>query len=399
MLRQIASVSRTAARSCSSFVPLARLSDEDEMLQEVTRRFAQERISPLVRRMENDGAFDKDLVKELFDQGLMGMEVPEKYGGSNLSLTSSCLAIEEIAKVDPSVSLMVDIHNTLCNTILIKYGTEEQKDEWLPRLVTESIGCFCLSESSSGSDAFAMKCAAKEDGGDFILNGSKQWISSSDIADMFLVFANTDFSKGYKGITCFLVPREKVQVGKKEEKLGLLASGTCELLFDNVRIPKSAVVGVQGEGYKIAIGVLNEGRIGIGAQMVGLAQGCLDLTLPYVKERQQFGQSIMDFQGMRFQIANAATELHAARLMVYEAARLRESGMPVMEAAAMAKLKSSEVAVKTTQMCLKWLGGVGFTKDMLQEKFYRDCIVGTIYEGTSNMILETIAKSIHAKLQ
>lgn len=377
--------------------PLGQLSEEDEMLQEMTRRFAQERIMPLVRKMEAAHSFDPDLVDELFTQGLMGMEVPEKYGGAGLSLFSSCIAIEEIAKVDPSIALMIDIQNTLVNRIIGKYGTEEQKKEWLPRLTRDAIGSFALSESSSGSDAFALKCAAKQDGDDFILNGSKLWISNSDLAKVFLVFANADFSKAYKGITCFLVPRELVALGKKEDKLGMQASGTCEVMLDNVRVPKSAVLGTVGEGYKIAIGILNEGRIGIGAQMVGCAQGCLDLTIPYIKDRKQFGQSVAQFQGMQFQLAHAATEIHAARVLVHEAARLKEADLPVMEAAAMAKYFSSEVAVRTTTSCVKWLGGVGFTKDMLQEKFYRDCIVGTIYEGTSNTILQTIAKSVLGK--
>jgi len=387
-------VSSQIRRNCDHATPLSLLSEEDQMMREMTRKFAQERIGPLVRPMEKAGSFDKDLVKELFDQGLMGMEVPEKYGGSGVNLFTSCLAIEEIARVDPSIALMVDIQNTLINRSIFKYGTEEQKQEWLPRMCSDVVGSFCLSESSSGSDAFAMKCAAKPDGDDFILNGSKLWISNSDIAELFLVFANADFNKGYKGITAFLVPRAQVQLGKKEDKLGLNASGTCEVLFDNVRVPKSAVLGNVGEGYKVAIGLLNEGRIGIGAQMVGIAQGCFDMTIPYLKDRKQFGQSVADFQGMQFQIAHTATEIHAARCMVYEAARMKEAGLPLVESSAMAKYYSSECAVKTTQQCIKWLGGVGFTKDMMQEKFYRDCIVGTIYEGTSNTILQTIAKSM-----
>lgn len=370
------------------------------MLRESVARFARERVMPKTRAMDEAQQMDLDLVKEIFEQGFMGVEIEDQYGGSGLSFISSCLVVQELARVDPAVAVMVDVQNTLVNTIMRNFGNAEQKAEWLPRLATDTVGAFCLSEPGSGSDAFAMKTIAKEEpGGDFVLNGTKLWITNAKKAGMFLVMANASPEKGYKGITTFLVPAGTpgLTVGKKEDKLGMRASSTCEVLLENCRVPKEAIVGKFGEGYKIAIGMLNEGRIGIGAQLVGLAEGCFESTMPYLHERKQFGQSVADFQGMRFQYAQVATEIHAARLMVYEAARLRENKLPFVHEAAMAKLYSSQVACNTTRKCIEWLGGVGFTKDFMAEKFYRDCIVGTIYEGTSNINLETIAKGIQQR--
>ncbi|KAK6030024.1 acyl-CoA dehydrogenase family protein, partial [Ostertagia ostertagi] len=301
--------------------------------------------------------------------------------------------------IDPAVSAFVDLQNTLILPLILELGTEEQKQKYLPKGCTEWIGSFCLSESSSGSDAFAMKTVAKADGGDYVINGSKLWITSSSHAKFFLVFANADPSKGHKGITCFLVDRDQegVSVDKEENKLGIRASATCPVYFENVRVPKSAILGEYGKGYKYAIECLNAGRIGIGAQMVGLAQGCYDATIPYLQERKQFGTRIIDFQGMQHQIAQTAVEIEAARLLVYNAARMKENNIPFVKQAAMAKLYSSQVASSTTSKCIEWHGGVGFTKEYPVEKFYRDAKAGTIYEGTSNVQLNTIAKLIDAE--
>jgi len=296
--------------------------------------------------------------------------------------------------VDPSVSVFMDVQNTLVNTLLMKLGTEEQKNEWLPRLSTDTVGCFCLTEPTSGSDAFAMKTTAKKDGEHFIINGSKMWITNSGHASLAMVFANADPDKGYRGITCFLVPLEAdgVTIGKKEDKLGIRASSTCPVSFDNVRVHESQILGEYGKGYKYAIECLNEGRIGIGAQMIGLAQGALDVAVPYTKERNQFGKAIFDFQGMQHQIADMSVKLEAARLLTYNAARLKEAGKPFIMEAAMAKYYSSEIATAATSKAVEWMGGVGFSKDYPVEKFYRDCKIGCIYEGTSNIQLNTIAK-------
>ena len=298
--------------------------------------------------------------------------------------------------VDASVAVLVDIHNTLINALFTKLGTAEQKKKYLTKLATESAGSFALSEPSSGSDAFALKTTAKKDGSNYILNGTKMWISNSDVADVFLVMANADPSKGYRGITTFILDRDfqGLSIGKKEDKLGIRASGTCMLHLDNVKVPEENILGEYGKGYQYAAGFLNEGRIGIAAQMVGLAQGCFDATIPYLLERKQFGQDIYSFQGMQYQIAQIAVQIEAARLLTYNAARLQEVGAPFLKEAAMAKLFASEMAQQVTVKCIDWMGGVGFTKDFPQEKFYRDCKIGTIYEGTSNMQLSTIAKII-----
>ncbi|KAM9325280.1 short/branched chain specific acyl-CoA dehydrogenase, mitochondrial [Gastrophryne carolinensis] len=326
----------------------------------------------------------------------MGVEVDPKYGGTGASFFSSILVIEELAKVDPSISVMCDIQNTLINSLFEKLGTEEQKNTYLTRLCKDMVGSFCLSEAGSGSDAFSLKTTAQKHKDYYVLNGSKMWISNSMEAGVFLVMANAEPSAGYRGITCFIIPRdtEGFYIGKKEDKLGLRASSTCGLTFDNVKVPESSILGKLGQGYKYAIEMLNEGRIGIAAQMLGLAQGCFDQTIPYTKQRVQFGKRIFDFQGMQHQIAHVASQLEAARLLTYNAARLKEAGKPFKKEACMAKYFSSEAAVMTTSKCMDWMGGVGFTKDYPIEKYYRDVKIGTIYEGTSNIQLSTIAKFI-----
>jgi len=373
-------------------------SEEEEMLRESVATFAREVIGPKVSQMDRDGVMDPEIVAACFAQGVMGIEAPEEYGGVGLGFTAACLAVEEVARVDPSVAVMIDIHNTLLITAFMRYASEEQKAKYLPKLCQEYVGSFCLSEPSSGSDAFALKTKAEFDAGskEWVINGGKSWISNSMEAGLFVVFANADFSKAHRGITAFIVEKENagLTIGKKEDKLGIRASSTCELSFDNLRLPEDAVLGAVGEGYKMAISLLNEGRIGIGAQMVGLAQGAFDAAMPYLHQRKQFGARIADFQGMQFQYARARTDIEAARLLVYNAARLKEAGMPFVQEAAMAKLYASETAASVSSQCIDWLGGVGFTKAFVAEKFYRDAKIGTIYEGTSNIQLQTIAKNI-----
>ncbi|XP_029466451.1 short/branched chain specific acyl-CoA dehydrogenase, mitochondrial [Rhinatrema bivittatum] len=326
----------------------------------------------------------------------MAVETEEEYGGTGASFFSSILVIEELAKVDPSVSVLCDIQNTLINTLFRRCGTEEQKSTYLPRLAKDTIGSFCLSEAGAGSDAFSLKTVAEKKKDYYLLTGSKMWISNAEHAGVFLVMANADPSASYKGITCFIVPRdtEGLHIGKKEDKLGLRASSTCSLTFESVKVPEKNILGEPGKGYKYAIEMLNEGRIGIAAQMLGLAQGCFDLTIPYTKQRVQFGKRIFDFQGMQHQIAHVATQLEAARLLTYNAARMQEAGRPFIKEACMAKYYCSEVASLTASKCIEWMGGVGFTKDYPIEKYYRDCKIGTIYEGTSNIQLNTMAKYI-----
>ncbi|KAF1771027.1 hypothetical protein GCK72_002851 [Caenorhabditis remanei] len=376
--------------------PLQLLSETENSFVETVRRFAGDVIQPLVREMDRKGEMDDRVLKGCFDNGLMGIEVPEKYGGSGSTFFDAVLVIEEISKVDASVAALVDVHNTLFVPLIIELGTEEQKQKYLPRSVTEAVGSFALSEVSSGSDAFALKTTAKKDGDDYIINGSKMWITNSEHSEAFLLFANADPSQGYKGITAFMVDKDSkgFSIGKPEDKLGIRASSTCPIHFDNVRVPKSAILGEYGKGYKYAIECLNAGRIGIGAQMLGLAQGCFDQTIPYLQQREQFGERLIDFQGMQHQIAQIRTEIEAARLLVYNAARMKENGLPFVREAAMAKLFASQVATNTTSKCVEWLGGVGFTKEFPVEKYYRDCKIGTIYEGTSNIQLNTIAKLI-----
>lgn len=372
------------------------LSDEEEMLRDSTETFAKEVLAPRVLEMDKKGVLASEVVSALFEQGLLGIEVPEHLGGVGMNFTASCLAVEEIARVDPAVAVLVDIHNTLMVTAIKDYGSVAQQEKYLPRMATEAVGSFCLSEPGSGSDAFALATKATKDGNEWVIEGSKCWISNSMEAGLFIVFANVDPSKGYRGITAFIVEKDNpgLKIGKKEDKLGIRASSTCELVFENLRVPEDAVLGEIGKGYKIAIGLLNEGRIGIAAQMVGLARGAFDYALQYMVTRKQFGQSVADFQGMQFQYARAAMDIEAARVLVYNAARLKESGKPFVKEAAMAKLKASEVAQSVSSQCIDWLGGVGFTKEFLAEKYYRDSKIGTIYEGTSNIQLQTIAKII-----
>jgi len=346
--------------------------------------------------MEREGKIDDSVFQKLFKNGLMGIQIPTEYGGTGSNFMSTIVTIEEISKVDAAVSGCVDIHNTLVNSLILKVGSEEQKQRYLPRLAQDSISSFCLSESGSGSDAFSLKTEAKKDGDEYVINGTKMWISNSNVAQIFIVFANADPAAGYRGITTFLVDRDTpgLKVGKCEDKMGLKASGTAMVHFDNVRIPKDNLLGKVGHGYKYAAGFLNEGRIGIGAQMIGIAQGCLDATIPYTLERKQFGQEIFSFQSLQHQIAQAVTELECARLLVYNAARLVETKKDIMKEAAMAKFFASETACRITAKCIDFMGGVGFTTDFPQEKYYRDVKIGTIYEGTSNMQLSTIAKCI-----
>eukprot|EP00160_Parvularia_atlantis_P014287 Unigene3462_Nuclearia_a/m.10595 Unigene3462_Nuclearia_a/g.10595 ORF Unigene3462_Nuclearia_a/g.10595 Unigene3462_Nuclearia_a/m.10595 type:complete len:420 (+) Unigene3462_Nuclearia_a:22-1281(+) len=395
-LRQALAAAAVAAEPSAETVPsLNTLTDSERLMRDAARRFAREIIKPHVAAMDENNKLERGILKGLFEQGYMGIETESEYQGTNASFTACILAIEELAKIDPAVSVICDVQNTLVNTLSRKYGSADLKKTFLPRLATSSVGCFCLSEASSGSDAFAMKASARLDGSHWVLNGTKLWITNSGEADIFLVFANTDFSKGYKGITCFVVEKSMgVQLGKKENKLGIRASSTHPVILEDVRVPKDNVIGAVGQGYKCAIEILNEGRIGIGAQMIGLAQGALDATLPYLFQRKQFGQAIGDMQAVQHQYAQLAVEIEAARLMVYNAARLKEQGQPFVKEAAMAKLYSSQVAERTASKCVEMLGGVGFTKDFPVEKFYRDCKIGAIYEGTSNIQLQTIAKLI-----
>ncbi|BFZ54872.1 hypothetical protein PYCC9005_001909 [Savitreella phatthalungensis] len=375
--------------------PLLRLTDEEEMMRESVARFAQDVVAPKVRDMDEQEKMSPEIIKGLFDLGLMGIETSVDHGGAGASFTSAIVAIEELAKVDPSVSVLCDVHNTLVNTVVRKYGSQELQDKYLPILSTEKLGSFALSEPVSGSDAFALKTRAeKTTDGDYIINGGKMWITNGGEAEIFLIFANLDPSKGYKGITCFLAEKEwGVQIAKKEIKLGIRASSTAAISFDDLHIPKENLVGKEGEGYKIAIGILNEGRIGIASQMTGLAMGAMDKALYYCyNDRKQFGQYIGDFQAMQHQFAEAAVELEAARLLTYNASRLKEAERPFVKEAAMAKLYASQVAQKVSGKAIEWMGGVGFTRELGIEKYWRDSMIGAIYEGTSNIQKTTIGK-------
>ncbi|MFP4624427.1 MAG: acyl-CoA dehydrogenase [Gemmatimonadota bacterium] len=373
---------------------LTALSEEETMFRDMVRQFAEEQIAPMTMEMDEAAKLDPSLVETLFELGLMAIEIPEEHGGAGASFFTSVIVVEELSRVDPSVAVIVDVQNTLVDTCIMRYGNDDQRRRYLPKLASDTVGAYALSEAGSGSDAFALAARATQDGDDWILDGTKLWITNGGEADLFIVFANANPDAGYKGITAFLVERgfEGFTVGKKENKLGIRASSTVELSFDRCRVPAENVVGEVGKGYKIAIEQLNEGRIGIGAQMVGLAQGALDHTVRYVQEREQFGRPIGEFQGVQFQLADMRTELEAARLMVYNAARVKESGAPFLNEAAMAKLYASEVAGKISSTCVDLYGGYGFTKEYPVEKLYRDAKVGTIYEGTSNMQRQTIAK-------
>ncbi|HUE76471.1 MAG TPA: acyl-CoA dehydrogenase [Longimicrobiales bacterium] len=373
---------------------LTALSEEEGMFRNMVRQFARERIAPLAPEMDRDGKMDPGLIASLFELGLMAIEIPERHGGADASFFTSVIVVEELSRVDPAVGVLVDVQNTLVDTALTRYGSEEQRARYLPSLASDTVGAYALSEAGSGSDAFALQTRARQDGEGWVLDGTKLWITNGDEAGLFIVFVNASPEDGYRGITAFLVERDTpgFAVGKKEDKLGIRASSTTELSFDGCRVPATAVLGEVGNGYKIAIEQLNEGRIGIGAQMLGLAQGALDHTLAYVRERRQFGRPVADFQGVQFQLAGMRTELEAARLMVYNAARLKEAGRPFLGEAAMAKLYASEAAQRITSTCLDLHGGYGFTKEYPIEKLYRDAKIGTIYEGTSNMQKQTIAK-------
>jgi alkylation response protein AidB-like acyl-CoA dehydrogenase len=376
--------------------PLTVLSEEELMFRDAVREFAESEVRPHVEEMDAAGQFRKEIIPKFFELGLMGIEVPEKWGGTDGTIFLAMLAIEELARVDASAAIYVDVHNTLVNNAILRWASEEQKERLFPRLTSDVLGAFALSEPGSGSDAFALETKAEEKNGHWELSGRKFWITNGAEAGLFIVFANTDFSKGYKGITAFLVERDfpGFSVGKKENKLGIRASSTTELILEQCQVPVENVMGPVGQGYKIAIETLNEGRIGIGAQMVGVARGALDAATAYVKERKQFGKAIAEFQGVQFQLAQMATDLEAARLMVYNAARLKDAGQPFAQEAAMAKLFSSQTADRITSHCLELFGGYGYSKEYPVEKYYRDAKIGTIYEGTSNMQLQTIAKGM-----
>jgi short-chain 2-methylacyl-CoA dehydrogenase len=392
-----ASVSAIANEA--SVRPLTALSEEEKLFQTTVRRFAREQIRPHVREMDEAGVFRKDIIQQFFENGLMGIEIPEEFGGQGGTFFQAILAVEELSAVDPSAGVIVDVQNTICNNALLRWATPAQKARYLPRLAADTLASYALSEAGSGSDAFAMATRAEDHGDHFLLTGRKLWITNAAEAGFFLLFANARPEQGYKGVTAFLVEREfpGFQVGKKEDKLGLRASSTCELVLDNCRVPRENVMGEVGNGYKIAIETLNEGRIAIGAQMIGLARGALDHAVAYARERKQFGKTIAEFQGVQFDLARMATEIEAARLLVYNAARLRDAGMPFLMEAAMAKYYSSEIAEKAASKAIEVHGGVGITKDYPVEKLYRDAKIGRIYEGTSNIQLVTIAKKLLGK--
>ena len=375
---------------------LTRLDEDELLLQSTVLAFARERVAPHVHAMDQSAHMDPGIVRELFELGVMGTEIPERYGGSGSSFFNAILAVEALATVDPSVSVLVDVQNTLVINTLLRSASEEQKALYLPKLASEWVGSYALSEAASGSDAFALQARAVRDGDSFVLSGSKLWITNAAESSLFIVFANANPDAGYKGITAFLVERDTpgFVVEPKEDKLGIRASSTCPLTLDGVRVPASAVLGEVGRGYKIAIETLNEGRIGIGAQMLGIAQAALDHTTRHVKERRQFGRAIADFQAVQFQLAEMRVKLESARLFVYNAARLKDAGEPFLTEAAMAKLVASEVAEELASRAIDLLGGVGFTKEYPVEKLYRDAKIGKIYEGTSNMQLQTIAKQL-----
>src|ERR1700684_100234 len=374
--------------------PLTTLSEDEILFRDNIRQFADDKIRPLVKEMDEKGVFDKNLIHEFFQLGLMGIEIPEQYGGGGAKFFEAILAVEELSRVDASAGVVVDVQNTLVNNALLRWGNAEQKKRYLPRMATDLCGAYALSEAGSGSDAFALQTRAELKGSDYVLNGRKLWITNSKEAGVFILFATLDPAAGYKGITAFIVEKSfpGFSVGKKEDKLGIRASSTCELILEDCRVPKENVLGEVGKGYKIAIETLNEGRIGIGAQMLGVARGAWEYAAKYAQERTQFGKPISEFQGIQFQIAQMATEIEAARLMVYNAARLKDAGMNFVKEAAMAKLFTSQVAERVTSLAIEIYGGYGFTKDYPVEKYWRDAKIGKIYEGTSNMQLATIAK-------
>jgi len=375
-------------------LPLTVLSEDETMFRDAVTAFADEQVRPRVQAMDRAGKLDAELIPRFFELGLMGITVPEEYGGAGGTMMMVALAVEAVSRVDASSAILMDVQNTLVNSPLTRFGTDAQRKHYLAKLTAGTVGAYALSEPGSGSDAFGLATRAERRGEDWVLTGRKLWITNGAEAEMFIVFATVDPSAGYRGITAFIVERgfAGFSVGKKEDKLGIRASSTTELILDGCVVPAANVLGPVGQGYKIAIETLNEGRIGIGAQMIGVARGALDATVHYVRERTQFGKPLAEFQGIQFQLAQAATELEAARLMVYNAARLEDAGRPFTQEAAMAKLFSSQVTERVTSLCVELHGGYGYTKDYPVEKFYRDAKIGTIYEGTSNMQLQTIAK-------
>jgi alkylation response protein AidB-like acyl-CoA dehydrogenase len=379
-----------------SSLPLTELVEDERIFRETVRAFADAQVQPLVREMDEQAKIPRSLIDQLFDLGVMGIEIPEAFGGSGGRFFHAVLAVEELSRVDPSVGVLVDVQNTLVANALLRWGTDDIRQRYLPRLAASAVGAYALSEAGSGSDAFALATHARQDGDAFVLTGRKLWITNANEADIFIVFATVDPSAGYRGITAFIVERgfAGFSVGKKEDKLGIRASSTCELILDECRVPRANVLGDVGKGYKTAIETLNEGRIGIGAQMVGLARGALDATVRYTRERKQFGKSISEFQAVQHQIARAAVELEAARLTVYNAARLRDVGRPFLTEAAICKVFSSETAERIASLAVNLFGGNGFVKEYPVEKFYRDAKIGQIYEGTSNLQLQTIAKQL-----
>jgi acyl-CoA dehydrogenase len=376
--------------------PLNSLTDDEILFRDNIHQFAEEKVRPLVKEMDENAVFDHGLVEQFFQLGLMGIEVPEQYGGGAGTFFEAILAVEELSRVDASAGVVVDVQNTLVNNAFLRWGSDEQKKRYLPKMTSDTVGAYALSEAGSGSDAFALQTRAQVEGSDYVLNGRKLWITNGKEAGIFILFASVDPSAGYKGITAFIIEKNfpGFTVGKKEDKLGIRASSTCELLLEDCRVPRANVLGQPGKGYKIAIETLNEGRIGIGAQMAGVARGAWEYACHYAQERKQFGKTIADFQGIQFQLAQMATEIEAARLMVYNAARMKDAGMNFVKEAAMAKLFTSQVAERVTSLAVEIYGGYGFTKDYPVEKYWRDSKIGKIYEGTSNMQLQTIAKLV-----
>ncbi len=379
--------------------PLTTLTDDEILFRDNIRQFADDKVRPLVKEMDEKAVFDKDLIHDFFQLGLMGIEIPEQYGGGGAKFFEAILAVEELSRVDASSGVIVDVQNTLVNNAFLRWGSEGQKKRYLPKMATDTVGAYALSEASSGSDAFALQTRAALKGSDYVINGRKLWITNGKEAGVFVLFATIDPSAGYKGITAFLIDKDfpGFTVGKKEDKLGIRASSTCELILEDCRVPKENVIGEVGKGYKIAIETLNEGRIGIGAQMIGIARGAWEFACKYAVERKAFGKSISEFQGIQFQIAQMATEIEAARLMVYNCARMKDAGVNFVKEAAMTKLFASQVAERVTSLAIEVYGGYGFTKDYPVEKYWRDAKIGKIYEGTSNMQLATIAKLVLGK--
>jgi alkylation response protein AidB-like acyl-CoA dehydrogenase len=383
----------------SNPAPITTLTEDEILFRDNVRRFAEDKVRPLAREMDEKAVFDHGLIDQFFQLGLMGIEVPEQYGGAGGKFFESILAVEELARADASAAVIVDVQNTLFGNAVLRWANEDQKKRYLPRLTTDMLGAYALSEAGSGSDAFALQTKAELKGNEFVLNGRKLWITNSKEAGLFILFATVDASKGYKGITAFLIEKDSpgFTVGKKEDKLGIRASSTCELILEDCRVPRENVLGEVGKGYRIAIETLNEGRIGIGAQMLGVASGAWECATKYAQERTQFGKPIAEFQGIQFQIAQMATEIEAARLMVYNSARMKDAGLNFVKESAMTKLFTSQVAERVTSLAIEIYGGYGFTKDYPVEKYWRDAKIGKIYEGTSNMQLATIAKLVMGK--